>query len=468
MEYGWMSLIPPLLAILLAVTTRHVYLALIGGLVVGYTVLAAFNPFSGLAQTIDGMVNVMGDAGDARVVIFTLIMGALIGTLERGGGVAGFVSWVESRRWVTSGRRAQMMSWLLGIVIFIESNITVLVAGTVSRPLYDRYKVSREKLAYLIDSTCAPICILIPLNAWGAYNLGLLGRFEGVDPLSTFIASIGFNFYAIFAVLLALWVIVRGFDIGPMKKAEQRTRDGQKLWPHATPMVDQDMLSSGEVPDKPLARNMVVPIAAMILMMFVGLYITGDGNLAKGSGSKSILWASLFANAVAWGLLLWQKAMNVEQLTKTFLKGAGGLVPLALMLLLALAMGDLTNALGTGPFVAGMVGDALPSWLLLPVIFLAASLMAFSIGSSWGTFAIMMPIAVPVALVAGLPPAPFVAAVLSGGIFGDHASPISDTTVVASMASATDHIDHVKTQLPYALLAGVAAALAFTVVGAVI
>ena len=186
----------------------------------------------------------------------------------------------------------------------------------------------------------------------------------------------------------------------------------------------------------------------------------------EGSGSTSVLWAVLTGLAVAWVLLLVQRGASVDELTRTGLKGAGGLVPMALILLLALSLGDVAQELGTGVFVAQVTQGVLPPVVFLPLVFLVGAGIAFSIGSSWGTFAIMLPIAVPAAEAMGLPLAPFVAASLSGGVFGDHSSPISDTTIISSMAAATDHIDHVRTQLPYALLAGVAAALAFAILGA--
>jgi Na+/H+ antiporter NhaC len=204
----------------------------------------------------------------------------------------------------------------------------------------------------------------------------------------------------------------------------------------------------------------------MVLMMPVALYITGNGDLRAGSGSTSVLWSVLFGLLVAWILLLIQRAYSVDELTRTALKGAGGLVSLALVLLLALALAAVANALGTGVYIARLAGDFLPPPLFLPVVFLVSAVTAFSTGTSWGTFAIMLPIAVPVADTLGLPVAPFVAAALSGGIFGDHASPISDTTIIASMAAATDHIDHVRTQLPYALTAGAIAAILFAITGA--
>jgi tetracycline resistance efflux pump len=463
----WISLLPPLLAILLAIISRQVYLSLFAGIWLAWTILRGWNPVAGLGAGIEGVVLVLGDAGNARVILFTLVIGALIGTIETYGGVKGFVQWLEQRKWVDSPRKAQALAWGTGLIIFIESNITVLVAGSVARPLFDRFRSAREKLAYLIDSTSAPICILIPLNAWGAYNLGILQELGVEDPLGVLLGSIPLNFYALFAVLLSGAVMVWGIDIGPMKKAEQRARSGEVLWPGAQPLMDEKVLSSGgldRIP--PRAVNMLLPIAVMVLMMPISLVITGGGDLRAGSGSTSVLWAVLSGLGTAWILLLLQRAATMDELVRTALQGASGLVPLALILQLALALGSVTQELGTGIWVANVTSGLLPPAVFLPVLFLVSAGIAFSTGTSWGTFAIMLPIAVPAAMTLGLPLAPFVAAALSGGIFGDHASPISDTTIISSMAAATDHIDHVRTQLPYAAIAGGLAILAFGVLGA--
>jgi Na+/H+ antiporter NhaC len=444
------------LAIVLAIWTRQVLLSLFAGIWIGYTLLNGYNPVAGVADGLEGMVNVFGDAGDARVLLFTLIIGSLIATIEHSGGVSGFVHFLESRRWVHNGRRAQILAWVIGLVIFIESNITLLVAGTVSRPLFDRYKVSREKLAYLIDSTSAPVCIMIPLNAWGAVVISLVAASGLENPLQIFIASIPYYLYPIAAILLSGLVVWGNINIGPMKKAEARTKQGLLLWPGAIPVVDvaaeqgQAGASSQEIPS---AAFMIVPILSMILMMPVALFITGDGSLIEGSGSVSILWSVTFAVAVAWIMILASRRSTITELTRIFMQGAGSLLPISAILLLALALGDVAGLLGTGDYVANLAGANIPVVFLAPLIFLTSSFIAFSIGSSWGTFAIMIPIAVPIAMNLGLPVPLFLGAAISGAVFGDHASPISDTTVVASMASATDHIDHVRTQLPYALLA---------------
>ncbi|MBA2244196.1 MAG: C4-dicarboxylate ABC transporter, partial [Gemmatimonadetes bacterium] len=451
MEFGALSLLPPLLAIALAIWTRQVYLSLAAGVWLGWTLLAGWNPLAGAAAAIEAAVVVLGDAGNARVILFTLVIGAVIATIEASGGVRGFVDWLEHRRWVASPRAAQLLAWSVGVVIFIESNITVLVAGAISRPLFDRYRVSREKLAYLIDSTSAPICVLIPLNAWGAYILGILGGLGVAQPLTVMVEAIAFNFYAIFAALLAAATAIWGLNFGGMRRAEARVQEGVLLRPGSVPAVDTDVIAppqrEGVVPR---ARNMVLPIVALVGIMPLGLYVTGEGDITAGSGSTSVLWAVLGALAVAWLLLLGQRMMGIGELTRIGLRGAGGLVGLALILLLALALGNVTRELGTGVYVAAVVQGIFPPLVLLPLIFVVAAGIAFSTGTSWGTFAIMLPISVPLAAALGLPLAPFLAASLSGGIFGDHASPISDTTIIASMAAAVDHIDHVRTQLPYA------------------
>jgi tetracycline resistance efflux pump len=467
---AWYSVLPPVLAIVLAIWSRQVIPSLFAGIWIGHTLLNDLNPLAGISEALDGIINVFTDPGDARVLVFTLLIGPLIATIERSGGVRGFVHYLETRRWVHNGARAQLLAWGTGLVIFVESSITLLVAGSVSRPLFDRYKVSREKLAYLIDATSAPVCVMVPLNAWGAFIVSLVASTGVENPLQTFVAAVPLNLYAIAAILLAGFTIWKNLDLGPMKKAEERTRGGDILWPGAVPLVDvsAEQQDPGE-PDGaiPSAWLMVLPILAMIAMMPVGLYVSGDGDIIEGSGSIAVLWSVCFAIAVAWMLTLSNSDASVSELMQIFMKSAGSLLPIATILLLALALGDVAMTLGTGTYVANLVGENIAEAMLAPIVFLVSAFIAFSVGSSWGTFAIMIPIAVPIATTLGLPVPLLLGAAVSGGIFGDHASPISDTTVLASMASATDHIDHVRTQLPYALLAAGIATLGFLIIGLV-
>ena len=448
----WYSVLPPLLAIVLAIWSKQVIPSLFAGIWMGYTLLAVFT-----------------DPGDVRVLVFTLLVGSLIATIERSGGVRGFVHYLEDRHWVHNGFRAQILAWSVGLVIFVESSITLLVAGSVSRPLFDRYSISREKLAYLIDATSAPVCVMIPLNAWGAFIISVVASTGVENPLQVFIAAIPFNLYAITAILLAGVVVWKNINIGPMKLAEERTQRGELLWPDSVPLIDVSAEHEVEGEQQPpSAWLMVLPILSMVLMMPVSLYVTGDGDIINGSGSVAVLWSVCFGIFVAWTMVLLKGDSSVGELVQVFMKGAGDLLPIAIILLLALTLGDVANALGTGVYVANLVSGNISPVFLAPLVFLVSAFIAFSVGSSWGTFAIMIPIAVPIAMTLGLPVPLLLGAAISGAIFGDHASPISDTTVIASMASASDHIEHVRTQLPYALIAAAIAATGFLLIGLMI
>lgn len=465
--YGWLSILPPVLAILLAIKTKHVYISLTLGIWLGWTIIHGWNPITGMIQTVSALVTVFADADNTRVILFSAMIGAIITFTQFSGGMKGFVNWIVDRGLVTTPKSAGVLAWVLGVIIFIESSICVLVSGAVCRPIFDRLKISREKLSYIIDSTSAPKCILIPLNAWGAFVLALLAA-QGVDnPVKMFLSSIPFNFYAVLALALVLLVVLSKKDIGPMKTAEKRVRqEGKLLRDGAEPLIADDVIMMEEKPNTPLrAINMIIPVAVMVVAMPLVLLISGKGNLMQGSGSVAVLWAvilGLIAGAVAYRI---QGIMNIKETTDVFMKGVGGLIPVASLMMLAFAIGDTCDALGTGPFVAQAAKATLPPEIIPGIVFILSGFIAFSTGTSWGTFAIMIPIAVPMFNLIGLHPGLMIAAVLSGGVFGDHCSPISDTTIISSMAAATDHIDHVRTQIPYALIAGGLALTLFLVVG---
>ena len=463
----WYSVLPPIIAIILAIKTKQVIPSLFAGIWIGATLLSDFNPLLGLASGFDTVINVFSDAGDTRVLIFTLLIGALITTIEKSGGVSGFVAYLENRKWVHTGFRAQILAWMTGIVIFIESNITLLVAGSVSRPLFDRYKISREKLAYLIDATSAPVCVMVPLNAWTAVIIGLIASTGMENAFGIFIQSIPYNLYAFTAIILAFIVIWKNINLGPMVAAETRTLSGKISWHDNQDIQVKDKnISNAEInTDEASAIFMVIPILTMTLAMPTFLYLTGDGDIMKGNGSTAIFWSICAALFVCWCMLLFKKKSNISNLMGFFMEGAGSLLPIAIILLLALALGDVAKLLGTGPYVAELAGANVPHIFLAPLVFLISGFIAFSVGSSWGTFAIMIPIALSIATTLDLSAPMLLGAALSGGVFGDHASPISDTTVVASMAAGTDHIEHVRTQLPYALIAGLLSIIGFILLG---
>jgi Na+/H+ antiporter NhaC len=359
----------------------------------------------------------------------------------------------------------------------------VLTVGSIFRPIFDRLKIPREKLAYIADSISAPTCILIPLNAWGAYIMGLLFA-QGVEnPLGTMIIAYPLNFYPILAMIIVVLIIFTQKDIGPMKKAEIRAREeGKVIRDGATPMISTDIISMEKVENAAAkAKNMIIPIGTMVAMMPIGLVFTGWSEvenisqfpfwkqlflaLGQGSGSTAVLWAVLSSILVGGLMYRVQGIFKLPDIINLVFKGIGGLIPLALLMMLAFAIGKVCRDLGTGIYVAEVTQSWLSHKMVPAIVFLVAGFIAFSTGTSWGTFAIMIPIGLQMAQIMDANIYLTIAAALGGGVFGDHSSPISDTTIISSMASASDHIDHVKTQLPYALIAGAGTTILYLVIG---
>jgi len=466
-SYPFLSLIPPLLAIILAVYTRQVYLSLFAGIAVGTIILADGHILKGIADAIEACALVFNDPGNTRIIAFSVLVGALIALLQRSGGIEGFTNFVIEKGIIRGKRSVELTAFIIGVVIFIESSITCLVTGTIARPLTDKYRISREKLAYICDSTSAPICSLIPLNAWGAYVIALLMK-EGLDnTIALFVSSICLNFYALAALILLLLIILFQSDFGPMRKAEQRARlTGQVLREGAKPAIAEEVTNITPKSDTPArAINMLLPVGVMIIMIFLSLYVTGKGNLMNGSGSTSVLWAVCATIFIAAVMYKSQNLMNLDEIMELFFKGAGGLIGLGVLMMMAFAIGAICRELHTGQYIAQVTEGLLQPQLLPALIFIITGFIAFSTGTSFGTWGIMFPIAIPMAAAMGLSLPPVIGALLSGGVFGDHCSPISDTTIISSMASASDHIDHVRTQLPYALLAGAVSTILFLIVG---
>ncbi|MCP4157368.1 MAG: sodium:solute symporter [bacterium] len=511
MEPTWISLLPPLAAIALAIWTRKVLPSLMAGVFLGWTIDAGWNPLVGFARTMEGLVSVFKDSGNTRVILFCSLVGGLIMLIQRSGGAEGFILRAVRRGQLKNHRLLQLSAALVGMLIFVETSISCLLVGTVYRPLFDRAGISREKLAYISDSTSAPVNLLVPLNAWGAYIFGLLAAENIANPLNLLLKALPFNFYAILAVGIVFAVIITGKDIGPMKKTarvkeklhlskytlqtnlqtnhkiqkekiqNKKNKDAKQDRP-VKPREDID--SSGDtartgsggdilqVTPKPgitpRARYMMLPVLVMMLVMPLGLWITGKGNLMAGSGSTAVLWAVTIAIISAGLLYAIEGVLRFPETVEMTVKGIGSMVPLVLLLVTAFALGDVTRQLKTGIYVAGMASEMVTPFLIPLILFLLGCVIAFCTGTSWGTFALMMPIAVPLATASGQPVHLLVAAVLGGGLFGDHCSPISDTTIVASMAASCDHIAHVRTQLPYALAAAVITSILYLIMGIVL
>lgn len=490
-EFGFWSLLPPIVAIILAIRTKQVFVSLLFGIWLGWVIINDGNFLTGTLDTVQALVDVFKDAGNTRTIMFCALVGALIIFIQRSGGVEGFILKINKVLQKYEAKKAgnnrivvQFLAWLTGLLIFVESSISVLTVGALYRPVFDKLNISREKLAYIADSSSAPSSILIPFNGWGAFIMGLLAA-DFANPFGTMMHAMAYNFYPILALILVLIIIFSGKDFGPMKKAERRAREeGKVLSDDAQPMVSEELT---EVKTKegitPKARNMVVPILVMVLMMPIMLTYTGweaamtevpeAGFLGKvfhaignGSGSTAVLVAVLTSLIVSMLFYRVQGIMNLKEMVDLTLKGIAGLMPLAILMIFAFAISSLCRYhLHTGEYVAEIARGWLSPSLVPFIIFVVSCFIAFSIGSSWGTFGIMLAIAIPMAQEMNANVYIAIAAVMGGGVFGDHCSPISDTTILSSMASASDHIDHVKTQLPYAMIAGGTAAILYLVVG---
>lgn len=492
-HYSFWSILPPLFAIVLAIKTKQVFVSLLFGIWLGWIIISGGNILTGTAATVQALVDVFKDPGNTRTIMFSSLVGALIAFIQRSGGVDGFINFIhkvltklEEKNIGNSRKLVQLFAWLTGTSIFVESSINALTVGTVYRPIFDKLKIPREKLAYIADSISAPTCILIPMNAWGAYIMGLIAAQGLANPFHVLIAAFPFNFYPMLAMIMVVTIILTGKDFGPMKKAELRARSqGKVISDDATPLISSDVISlETKEGIKPKAKNMLIPIFTMVSMMPIMLVITGWENveniqqypwweqilfaIGQGSGSTSVLYSVLISISV--GIILYgtQKIFTFKESIDLIFKGISGLIPLALLMMLAFAIGAVCKELGTGIYIA----EVSKSWLspnFVPlIIFIVACVIAFSTGTSWGTFAIMIAIGVPMANTLGANIYLTIAAALGGGVFGDHCSPISDTTIISSMASASDHIDHVKTQLPYAVTAGSITALIYLILGFVI
>ncbi|MEA3418301.1 MAG: Na+/H+ antiporter NhaC family protein [Campylobacterota bacterium] len=439
----------------MAIITKDVVISLFGGIFAGQLVLHGYHPIESFMATFDGIVALFAEGWITKTMIFILLVGSVIKILSDSGAVERFVTWLsEKAAHIDSPRGSMLLAYVIGIIIFIESSITSLIAGTVAKPLCDKNGVSREKLAYICDSTSAPICSLIPLNAWGALLLGLIitaidtGVIQG-DAVSLLIASIPYNFYSIFTLIIVLGVILFNINFGPMRFA--------KPVPYRHKTLDVDHRST------PYA--MILPLIVMVLMVPVLLYYTGEGDIFKGSGSTSVYYAVIITLFFLYLYYIPFGIMKHKAYFASLYQGIGDMVPVAIIMILALFIGKVIGDLGTAGYLAHILEGNLPAALLPLLIFIVSAITAFSTGTSWGTFSIMMPIALSLAAMLHLDLPLVIAAVISGGIFGDHASPISDTTIISSMAAGCDHIEHVRTQIPYALIGGVFAAIAFLIAG---
>jgi Na+/H+ antiporter NhaC len=490
----WLAILPPLVAILVALIYKRVIPALFTGVLLGAWLIEGLTVggfWRGLLSSFEVyVVNSLADRDNAAIILFSMMIGGMVGIISRNGGMQGIVNGIV--RWADSVRHASLATAAMGLAVFFDDYANTLVVGNTMRPVTDANRVSREKLAYIVDSTAAPVACIALVTTWIGYEVGLIGdalqSMPGIemDAYLLLLNTIPYSFYPILAVLFVFMVAATGRDFGPMLAAEQaaRTADGAS---RQLEDVDQNNDSAPITPveDKPhRAINAIVPVAVLILGVLGGLYFTGRVNVEVAEPSlrdiigaadsyRALLWASFLGVLTAAVLSLGQRILDLEETVDAWYRGLRSMLMALIILLLAWALGETTEILETADFLVSVLGDSLPAFAVPALVFILAAITAFATGSSWGAMGILIPLVMPltwaVLKAQGLDGPEHlhilysaISAVLAGAVWGDHCSPISDTTILSSLASGCEHIEHVRTQLPYAFLVGITGLLTGT------
>lgn len=474
--FGWLSLVPPAVAVGLALWLRRVIPALIAGILCACGILYADRLASVPAIAIDQVVAVASVPDNLRLILFSVLVGGLVALLTQARAFEAFARIIERAPGGLRKRTAYGMTLGLCSTLFLETWSNVLIGGTTLRSLYDRLGISRERMAYFLHSFAIGVVALVPINSWAAFYMGLL-RAQGIDrPFQFLIASLPFVVYCWLSLLLVVIVMATGWTIGPIRRFERAVRantpdsGGSTQATRASDEPASDDSASDDKLTWPAARTVLLgmTLLTLIAMVLLGLTVTGDGDLRSGNGAAAVLYAVLAAIAVAALTLKLSGAMRLSEIEERVLAGCGGFAGVAVLILLALTLGALVKELGTGTYIAGLFEASVPRPLFAPLVFMVGALMSFATGTSYGTFAIMTPIAIPLAQATGADPHLLFGACIAGGVFGDNTSPISDTSVVTAVATEVRLIDHVATQLPYALIAAAASAMVFLLLGIVL
>ncbi|WP_077624937.1 Na+/H+ antiporter NhaC family protein [Sediminibacillus massiliensis] len=485
MEGTIYSLIPAVLMLVLVIATRRVLLSLGAGVVVGALMLHNFQLTGTLKEIWGVFKNIFVSEGSLNLgnlylFGFLILLGMTTAFMTASGGSKAFGEWAINK--IKTRKGAQLMPAVLGIIIFIDDYFNSLAVGQVARPLTDRYKISRAKLAYFIDSTSAPITVISPISSWGAYIIGTLGSILAANeitdyaPLEAFVRMIPFNLYAFAAILMVFLVATLKLDIGAMKRHEVRAVDTGQLVDPERGDVPGDLNDVFEANQNGKISYLITPILALIVGTIGAMVVTGiqntDGTpgildiFANTNVNISLFTGGLIAVVAAFVLYLNQSGEKSPS-GKVFLEGMKAMLPALYILVLAWMIGSVIDSLGTGEYLAGTIADSSLNPAFLPfIVFLVAGFMALATGTSWGTFGIMLPIAAEIAALTDVSLVlPALAAVLAGSVFGDHCSPISDTSILSSTGAGSNHIDHVLTQLPYAFISAAAAGIGYLVLG---
>lgn len=466
---GWISLIPPIIAVILAIVTKNVIISLFSGVYIGVLILAGGNPIEATLNTIGNyLFPTVADSYNAAVLVLLVFIGGFVALMEKSGGGAALAA--NAVKYIDTKAKAQVSAWFGGIIIFFSDLGTPLIVGPTFDKIFDRLKISREKLAWIVDSTSSPVAVLVPFIGWGVYIMGLIkNEFELLNittsEFTVLVQVIPFQFYAILTVAMVPLIALLKLDFGPMAKAERRVQlTGELYWPESKPLRKPEPLE-----DQPNGRAILIwlPLLVLFITLF-GLLISYGFPFEPVAGNDfrvSLTAAYLLAAVALVILLLVYRLKKFADILDIYTAGMQKMIYVAVTLVLAWSLGKVINEMGTAPFIVEALDGTIPAFIIPAILFSVGALMAVAAGTSWGTFAIMLPIAIPMAIGLDAPLLVCIGAVLSGGIFGDHCSPISDTTILSSTGAGADHIDHVKTQLPYALVNAGIAIIGFIVAG---
>ncbi|MGB5823880.1 MAG: Na+/H+ antiporter NhaC family protein [Proteocatella sp.] len=479
-SYGILCLLPPIVAITLCFVTKQVLISLFAGLFTGALVISGWNPIGGVTYSLSTIINNMTDPSNAMLLLFTMFMGVGISFIWRLGGSFALAEAAKKR--FKSRRSVCLATWGLGMGTSINDCLVAAVDGNVFRDICKEYRISSEKFSYVLDSTAAPAAAIF-ISDWIAYQIGMIGQgldiagITTVQPVSAYIQSIPFNMYSILTLIFVGILMYNGKDYGPMLKAEMRcmttgefTREG------ASPMLNVGSDLGEPKKTKPMIKSFVLPIVFSLATILIGIYWTGKEAAPQGimalleacDARSALLWGSFVMALTGIIIALSSKIMTFEETMTCIVDGFKLMVLTGAILIMAWSLGSITKELGLAQYVIHLIGNNIPFGFLPPIVLLLSIGVAFATGTSWGTMAIMTPLAIPLAysLTGDVTVAIAMSgAVLSGAILGDHASPVSDTTVMASIFSGADHIDHVQTQLPYALTVGGVIAVLYTIYG---
>lgn len=493
----WISIIPPLIAILLALVFKEVISSILIGIFSGAFIMEIYNEsiinsfLNAFMRSIDTyLLNALNNKGHLSIILFSLLIGGMVGVISKNGGMQGVVNRIAKK--ANNAKNGQLATWLLGVAIFFDDYANTLVVGNTMRPVTDRLKISREKLAYIVDSTAAPMAAIAFITTWIGAELAYIesgiNSIEGlnVGVYATFISSLAYSFYPILALVFILILIYTGRDFGPMYKAEKKARE-EGVRPTNYEAIEEMEEFETDASIKPKAYNAVIPLIIVILGTIAGLIYTGYDNsvwidnsisfsrklsitIGNSDSYLALLWSSLGGLSCAIILSVSQKLLSLDKTMQSAVNGFKTMLPAIIILVLAWSLALIIEEMHTADFITSLLSESISPYLIPAFTFVLAAIVAFSTGSSWGTMAIIYPLMLPTAWhlsqANGLDFETslsifnnVVACVLAGAVLGDHCSPISDTTILSSLASSCDHISHVRTQMPYALTVGVIALL---------